>query len=79
MARDIRAIFAVNLRSLREKRGLSQEQLARRARIDRTYVSALERGIYSATITMVARLAKVLQATPAWMVSEGAKARRGRR
>lgn len=61
---DIRKVFAQNLRMMRRRSGLSQEELAHRANIDRTYVSALERGVYSATITMVAKLATVLGVEP---------------
>jgi transcriptional regulator with XRE-family HTH domain len=57
---SIREDFARNLRRLRHAKGLSQEALAYEADIDRTYVSALERGVYSATIDMVAKLASVL-------------------
>lgn len=57
---SIREDFARNLRRLRHAKGLSQEALAYEADIDRTYVSALERGVYSATIDMVAKLAAVL-------------------
>ncbi len=54
---QIRAVFAENLRRARRAIGLSQEELAYRAEIDRTYISALERGVYSATIDIVDRLA----------------------
>lgn len=57
---DIRQIFALNLRSLRHARCLSQEELAHRAEVHRTYVSALERCQYSPTIDMVDGLAKIL-------------------
>jgi transcriptional regulator with XRE-family HTH domain len=57
---DIRGILAVNLRKLRQARGLSQEELAHRAEIDRTYISALERSVYAAGIDVVDRLARVL-------------------
>ena len=57
---SIREDFARNLRRLRHAKGLSQEALAYEADIDRTYISALERGVYSATIDMVAKLASVL-------------------
>lgn len=57
---EIREAFATNLRLKRRAAGLSQEELADRADIDRTYVSALERGVYSATIDMVDKLAGVL-------------------
>ena len=54
---DIRQIFAQNLRAARQAKGLSQEELAHRAGLDRTYISSLERAVYSATIDVVDRLA----------------------
>ncbi len=57
----IREVFARNLRKARIAKGLSQEALAHEAEVDRTYVSALERGVYSATIDMVDKLATVLE------------------
>lgn len=62
---EIREILARNLRALRRQRGLSQEELAHRANMDRTYVSSLERGVYAATIDMVDKLARALDAE-AW-------------
>ncbi|TGQ15964.1 MULTISPECIES: helix-turn-helix transcriptional regulator [unclassified Mesorhizobium] len=59
---EIREAFAQNLRALRRARGLSQEELAHRAGIDRTYISALERNVYNASIDVVDRLAEVLGA-----------------
>jgi transcriptional regulator with XRE-family HTH domain len=40
---------------------LSQEELAHRSDIDRTYISSLERGIYAASIDVVDRLATALE------------------
>lgn len=57
---EIREILAFNLRKYRRARGLSQEELAHRAEIDRTYISALERRVYAAGIDVVDRLARVL-------------------
>lgn len=57
---DIREVLALNLRKLRQARGLSQEELAHQAGIDRTYISSLERSIYAAGIDVVDRLAHVL-------------------
>src|SRR5271166_2958838 len=57
---DIRDVLALNLRRLRQAKGLSQEELAHQAEIDRTYVSALERSVYAAGIDVVDRLARVL-------------------
>ena len=58
---EIREILAVNLKRLRRAKGLSQEELAHQVGIDRTYVSALERRVYAASIDLVDRLAKALQ------------------
>ncbi|MEN5084021.1 helix-turn-helix transcriptional regulator [Bosea sp. TWI1241] len=57
---EIREVLALNLRKLRQARGLSQEELAHRAGIDRTYVSSLERSVYAAGIDVVDRIARVL-------------------
>lgn len=56
----IREVLALNLRHYRRHRNLSQEELAHRAEIDRTYISALERSVYAASIDVVDRLARVL-------------------
>ena len=57
----IREIFALNLRRARHKAGVSQEELADRAGLDRTYVSSMERCIYAASIDVVDRVATALQ------------------
>jgi transcriptional regulator with XRE-family HTH domain len=57
---EIREVLARNLRKARQAKGLSQEELAHRAGVDRTYVSALERRVYAASIEVVDRLAREL-------------------
>lgn len=57
---EIREVLALNLRKFRRAKGLSQEELAHRAKIDRTYISALERSVYAASIDVVDRLARIL-------------------
>ncbi|ANN60814.1 XRE family transcriptional regulator [Mesorhizobium loti] len=64
----IREVFARNLRRLREKKKLSQEALAHEAGVDRTYISALERSVYAASIDMVEKLAMVLEVEPATLL-----------
>lgn len=56
----IRDILARNLRRYRQTAGLSQEELAHRADIDRTYISSIERSQYAASIDVVERLAREL-------------------
>ncbi|MGG1597939.1 helix-turn-helix domain-containing protein [Paenibacillus naphthalenovorans] len=41
---DIRAEFGQRVRELRARCGMSQEMLAHRAGLDRTYISGVERG-----------------------------------
>ncbi|AGB73798.1 MULTISPECIES: helix-turn-helix domain-containing protein [Rhizobium] len=57
---EIREVFARNLKAARQAKGLSQEELAFEAGIDRTYISSLERSVYNASIDVVDRLATVL-------------------
>jgi transcriptional regulator with XRE-family HTH domain len=57
---EIREVLALNLRRRRQAAGLSQEELAHRADIDRTYISSLERSVYAAGIDVVDRLARAL-------------------
>lgn len=56
----IREIFAANLKAQRTARHISQEELAHRAGLDRTYISSLERSVYSPTIDVVQKIADVL-------------------
>lgn len=57
---SLREVFATNLRAQRRRAGFSQEELAHRANLDRTYVSSLERASYSATIDVIERISIAL-------------------
>ena len=72
----IREVLALNLRALRRDRGMSQEDLAHLAGIDRTYVSALERSVYAASIDVVDRLARVLGVEAADLLRKPGSSRR---
>jgi transcriptional regulator with XRE-family HTH domain len=41
--------------------GLSQEELAFRAEIDRTYISQIERGVSNPSLLVIFKISKVLQ------------------
>jgi transcriptional regulator with XRE-family HTH domain len=75
---DIREVFARNLRHLRREKGMSQEALADEAGVDRTYISALERGVYSASITMVEKLANVLGVEASVLLERHVRPRRSK-
>jgi transcriptional regulator with XRE-family HTH domain len=50
----------MRLRRQRKARRLSQEALAKKARISREYLSKLEAGKYNATVATLQRLARAL-------------------
>ncbi len=58
---DIRRIVGRNLRRLRLERGLSQEQLAHDAEIAPSFLSQIENGKRSATVTLLQDLATTLR------------------
>jgi transcriptional regulator with XRE-family HTH domain len=62
---DLREVFARNLRQLRHAKGLSQEELAHSARVNRTYMSKLETGASFAGLEIIGKLAVVLEVEPA--------------
>ena len=49
------------VRHLRKLRGISQEELALRADVDRTYISQIERGIGNPSILVLLRIGTVLK------------------
>lgn len=68
-------MLANNLREMRDARGLSQEELAHLANINRGYVSYLENEKYSATLDMIEKLATALDVGPLLLLSENSQAR----
>ena len=57
---DIKTSFGKRLRVLRQAKGLSQEELAHEAGLDRTYVSSVERGQRNISLENIERLAIAL-------------------
>lgn len=50
MTRELINRVAYTLKQLRKAKGLSQEELAERASLDRTYISGVERGVRNITL-----------------------------
>ncbi|RUQ74016.1 helix-turn-helix domain-containing protein [Azospirillum doebereinerae] len=67
---DVRRLVGSNLRRYRKAAGLSQEELAHQARLDRTYVSGMERGIRNPTVLVLQDLASVLDIRAADLLIE---------
>jgi transcriptional regulator with XRE-family HTH domain len=71
---ELRKILARNVRRLRKSKKLSQEELAHRAHIDRTYVSHLERSVHAATVDVLEELASALEVEPGELLSAKGRA-----
>lgn len=64
------AVFAENVRRRRLELGLSQEVLAERAGVHRTYIGMLERSEKNVTIYNIWRLALALEVEPSELLME---------
>ena len=58
--KDIRKLYGEYLKYFRKKKGLSQEDLAFKSSIHRTYISEVERGRRNISIVNIAKIAKAL-------------------
>jgi len=58
------SLFGKNIRHYRLQKGMTQEQLAIKASMERGYVSELERGIRNPTVDALGRLAVALDVEP---------------
>lgn len=65
-----RLAFGRRVRALRLAAGFSQEALADRAGLHRTYVSSLERGLRNVGLDNILRLAEALQVSPATLFED---------
>lgn len=63
-------ILAANVRRVRRARGVSQEQLAFDAEIDRTYVSQIERSVINPSLLVLHKVATALEVTVVELLRE---------
>ncbi len=66
---ELTEIFGRNVREARLRLCISQEELAFRCDMKRSYVSDLERGTRNPTIKAIERLAKALEVDPAHLLA----------
>lgn len=68
---DVLKAFGDRVRAIRSRKGMSQEELARLAKIDRTYIGGIERGERNAGIKNVHRIADALGVPAAELFADG--------
>ncbi len=67
---DLVQLLGENVRRIRKECGLSQEELAFRAGMKRSYVSDLERGTRNPNVRALGRLADALGVTPSRLLDD---------
>lgn len=61
---DVKTIFGRRVRALRKRVGLSQEQLALKCGLDRTYIGGVERGERNISIVNIEKIARAMDRSP---------------
>ena len=64
MQRNPKEIFGQNVRRIRQEIGFSQEELAFRAKLHRTYISSIERGVRNVSLENIFAIAEALEVPP---------------
>ncbi|RMK55036.1 transcriptional regulator [Pseudomonas aeruginosa] len=67
---DVSEAFGKVLRQKRKGLGLTQEQLAHEADIQRNYVSLIERGVNQPTISVLFKLSDALNCKPSELIAD---------
>jgi transcriptional regulator with XRE-family HTH domain len=62
--------FGQAIRSTRNRRGVSQEGLALRCGLDRTYISGIERGTRNPSLANILKLAAALDVRPSELFAD---------
>lgn len=68
MQEKARSVLGVTMRHLRKRLGYSQEALAEKAGLHRTYVGAVERGERNVSLENILRIARALKVTPSQLL-----------
>ncbi len=62
--KSLRGTLAFNIRLLRSENEISQEELAFRCDLDRTYISAVERCVWNVALENIEKIASALNVEP---------------
>jgi two-component system response regulator len=71
--KEINLRFGSNVRRFRHEHGISQEALAERAGLDRTYISHVERGARNVSLSSIDKLANALEVPVSTLLSESSE------
>ena len=70
MPEDVKLQFGKRLRALRGAKGLSQESLADKAGLHRSYVWGIENGRRNVSLENIVRIARALRVSPRDLLTE---------
>lgn len=68
MPKNSRLVLGATVRDLRVSLGYSQERLAERANLHRTYVGSVERGERNVSLENIVRIARALRVKPSQLL-----------
>ena len=60
----LRLALSTNIKRIRKEKGISQEKLALKADVDRSYMSEVERNLANPSIEALVKIANALDVTP---------------
>ncbi|MDO8714056.1 MAG: helix-turn-helix transcriptional regulator [Polynucleobacter sp.] len=60
----LKLVLSTNIKRLRKEQGISQEKLALKANIDRSYMSELERQLANPSIEALLKIGNALEVAP---------------
>jgi transcriptional regulator with XRE-family HTH domain len=66
---ELKDVLATNVRLLRQKIGITQEELAERTGVSSRYVGSIERARVSASVTVLGKLAKAFDVDPCKLIT----------
>ncbi len=70
---DIKKVVAANVKLFRAHRGLTQEQLGKKANMHPVYIAGIEGGTRNATLANLSKIATALDIPPYLLLSEEIK------
>src|SRR5205807_3517700 len=75
---DLKALLGMAIKTQRTSLGISQEELAHRADLHRTYVSDLERGVRNPSVDSIEKLARALQLSVSTLFEQASNGNRAK-